>query len=269
MVTAGTTLLRAEGLAYTYPGPVRALDGVDLELAAGELLVICGPNGSGKSTLLRLLSGLLTPERGAVQLGGEALAGLPPRRRARAVTRVPQSLRSLPDVSVEDFALSGRYAHIDRWRGPSEADRRAVAEALAATDAADLGGRPLAAVSGGQRQRVLVARAVASEAPVLLVDEPTTGLDPEHQVRVLELLAGLTCEGRGVVLVTHDLNLAAQFATSMLLLADGRVVTRGTPAEVLRPEVLVPVYGERLHFGEADGRRFVLPWRDLRGGTDP
>ncbi len=255
------TVARAEGLVFEYPGPVRALDGVDLEVGASELVVVCGPNGSGKSTLLRLLGGLLEPARGRVLLGDAPLASLPLGERARRIGVVPQTLRTLPDVSVENFTLAGRYAHIDRWRGPREEDRRAVASALVATEADEFAPRPMTTLSGGQRQRVLVARALAGEASLLLVDEPTTGLDPEHQVRIMQLLAELTGGGRSAVVVTHDLNLASQFADAVCLLRDGRVAARGPPREVLRPEVLVPVYGEHLHFGTApDGRPIVVPW---------
>jgi len=257
------TLLSARSLSYTYPGPVRAVERVDFQLASDELVVVCGPNGSGKSTLLRLLGGLLTPQQGEVTVDGAPIASLSLAERARRVSRVPQALASVPHLSVGDFAMAGRYAHIDRWRGPRDVDRRAVSTALEATDVGDLGERPMSALSGGQRQRALLARALASEAEVLLVDEPTTGLDPQHQVRVMQLIRAQAAEGRAAVVVTHDLNLASQFATRVLLMDDGRAVTEGTPAEVMRPEALVPVYGDQLHFGSMpppDNRPFVLPW---------
>lgn len=255
------TLLDATGLAFEYPGGVRAVDGVDFRLGASELVVVCGPNGSGKSTLLRLLCGLLEPDAGSVTIEGDALAALSLSERARRISLVPQSLRTLPDVSVEHFALAGRYARIDRWRGPTAEDLSAVASALVATEVDDLGDRAMSALSGGQRQRAMLARALASDAHILLVDEPTTGLDPEHQVRVLQLIESQVAAGRSAVVVTHDLNLASQFATSVVILQDGREVTRGTPGDVLCPEVLVPVYGEHLYFGKAeDGRPLVVPW---------
>jgi iron complex transport system ATP-binding protein len=258
-------LLDAKGLHYTWPAGVHAVQGVDFQLGPGELVVVCGPNGSGKSTLLRLLGGLLTPDGGALSVCGAALASLSLADRARTIARVPQRLRTLPDVSVEHFALAGRYARIDRWRGPQEADHSAVSSALVATDVDELGERSMSALSGGQRQRVLLARAFASEARVLLVDEPTNGLDPGHQVHVLQLIREHAQDERGAVVVTHDLNLASQFATSVVLMNEGRVVDRGSPFEVMRPEVLRPVYGEHLHYGAMpppDGRPFVVPWLD-------
>jgi len=253
--------LAAEGLHFAYEGDVRAVQGVDLALQDGELLVVVGPNGSGKSTLLRLFAGLLAPQRGQVRLDGGPLGSLPPRERARRLAVVPQALAALPETSVQAFVLAGRYAHIDRWRGATAGDHEAVRAALAAADVAELSGRPMTDLSGGQRQRVLVARALAQQAPRLLVDEPTAALDLHHQLRVFELLARLAREGRAVLVVTHDANLASQFATRVALLHEGRLAALGSPAQVLRREVLEPVYGPHLHFGALpDGAPFVLPW---------
>jgi len=259
------SLLAARAVVFDYPGPLRALDGVDLELAACELVAVIGPNGSGKSTLLRCLSGLAEPGAGRVELHGRPIQGFRDRERARLLAMVPQFLPALPDVSVANFVLGGRYAHLSRWRGASARDRRFVALALEAADAAELAERLMSELSGGQRQRVLVARALAQEAEVLLVDEPTSSLDPEHQIRVFELIARTAAAERGAVVVTHELNLASQFATRIVLLDGGRVAARGTPREVLRREVLEPVYGERLHFGSVgtgeQERPIVVPWR--------
>jgi len=254
-------LLEASGLVYQYPAGVLAVDGMDFSLQSSELVVVCGPNGSGKSTLLRLLCGLLEPREGAVSFEGVPLSSLALAERARRISLVPQSLRTLSDVTVANFAMAGRYARIDRWHGPRSEDLSAVESALVATEVDDLRTRAMNELSGGQRQRAMLARTLASDARVLLVDEPTTGLDPEHQVRVMQLIEAQVSRGRSAVVVTHDLNLASQFATSVIILEDGRVVTRGTPAEVLCPDVLVPVYGEHLHFGTApDGRPLVVPW---------
>lgn len=276
MDAVATPLVECRGVSYAYPGPLRALAGVDLALHAHEIVVVIGPNGSGKSTLVKVLSGLVRPDAGDVWLEGRALRDVSPRDRARRVAVVPQFLPVLPDVLVADFVAGGRYAHVRGGgglaqalvgRGPRREDEDAVREALAACDASELACRALTELSGGQRQRVLVARAVAQSAAVLLVDEPTNALDPEHQIRVFDLLASLESGERVALVVTHDLNLAAQYATRLVLMDQGRVVAQGTPAEVLRPEVLGPVYGRHLHYGEwpaNSGRRgpFVLPRRD-------
>jgi len=263
-------LLAFDELVFEYPGGLRAVDGVSGRLEAGQLITVIGPNGAGKSTLLRLLNGLLRPLSGTVSLDGRPLSLHTHRERARAVAMVPQWLASLPEVRVRDFVLGGRYAHSSRFQGPTAVDRDRVEAALSACDAADLAERLLTRISGGQRQRVLIARALSQESPILLVDEPTNSLDPGHQYAVFELLAGLVEQGRSVLVVTHDLNLASQFSTSLLLLDQGRVVTRGTAQAVLVPPVLEPIYGSDLTFGRlpapnaARERPFVLPWRSDR-----
>jgi iron complex transport system ATP-binding protein len=268
------TRLAARGIAYDYPGPRRALDGIDLELAPGELVCLVGPNGSGKSTLLRVCAGLLAPAAGTVTLDGAPLATLEPRTRARALAFVPQALQALPDLAVEAFVLSGRYAHQGRWQGflgrATDADAHAVEAALAEADALDLCGRALDELSRGQFQRVLLARALAQEAPLLLLDEPTSALDPEHQVRLLLGLERLVAAGRSALVVTHELYLASRFAQRCVVLRDGRVVAAGTPAEVFRREVLAPVFGPHLLYAAApDGERtLIVPW-PAEGSSGP
>jgi iron complex transport system ATP-binding protein len=262
-------ILEARGIAYEYPGGLRALDGIDVALDPGDLAVAIGPNGSGKSTLIKVLAGLLAPQAGEVRLAGRPVARFAPRERAREIAVVPQFLPALPEVRVEEFVLGGRYARLGRWNTIHAEDRRIVAESLAQCDAADLLQRDMIELSGGQRQRVLVARALAQEARVLLVDEPTNALDPEHQIRVFELVARLRSTDRSALVVTHDLNLASQYATRLFLLQSGRIAAQGDVEHVLRREVLEPVYGENLYFGRwpddaqrADaGRPFVLPRR--------
>jgi len=259
-------ILSGRALTYEYPGPVRALRGVDCAFSAGELAFVIGPNGSGKSTLLRLLAGILPPTEGTVTLAGAPLTSYAARDRARRIALVPQYLPALPEVLVADFVLSGRYAHVARWTALGGTDREIAARALADCDAAELACRSMEELSGGQRQRVLLARAVAQEALVLLVDEPTNALDPEHQIQVLDLLARLTCAGRAVAVVSHDLNLASQYATRLVLLDEGRVVADGSPERVLVRATLEPVYGRKLHYGTwpdagHEARPFVLPRR--------
>ncbi len=258
--------LACRALALDYPGPLRALDGVDLCVGPGELLAVIGPNGSGKSTLVKCLAGLLEPSAGGVELDRRPLGRLGVRERARELAVVPQFLPELHDITVWSFVLGGRYAHFGRWSGPGRRDRVAVGLALEAADVAELDQRLMSELSGGQRQRVLLARALAQEAGVFLIDEPTSSLDPEHQIQVFTLIARTVATGRAAVVVTHDLNLASQFATRVALLDAGRVAAEGELADVLRQDVLEPVYGPHLHyatFTAFDGRPrpFVVPWR--------
>lgn len=260
--------LRAEGLAFDYPGARRALEDVSLALGRGELVCVVGPNGSGKSTLLRLCAGLLAPRAGRILLDGRALAELGPRARACRIAFVPQALAAVPDVDARAFVLGGRYAHHPRWAGliarATRADRAAVEHALAQADATDLAARRLDELSVGQVQRVRVARALAQEAPLLVFDEPTAALDPEHQVRFFLGLEQLVADGRAALVATHELNLASRFAARALVLARGRVVAAGPPEAIFRSEVLQPVFGAHLHYARATvggrERALVVPW---------
>lgn len=260
-------ILKADGVAFSYDGANDVLRGVDVGVAAGETVVVLGPNGAGKSTLLKLLAGLERPASGTVSLDGKDVARYAARERAKRIALVPQSLFALPDLLAAEFVAQGRYAYARLFRGPSAEDRAACERALVEADAADLAERPLAELSGGQRQRVLIARALAQEPALVLVDEPTNSLDPAHQLKVFEVIAGLGCVGRAALVVTHDLNLASQFATRVVLMDGGRIVANGAARDVLRPEVLGAVYGERLAYGErhAEGwgapRPWVIPWR--------
>lgn len=267
-------IVRGESLAYRYPSGPHALVDVDIEVCPRELVVVIGPNGSGKSTLVKVLSGLLSPDAGRVTVAPQIrIETLSPSERARRIALVPQFLPAVPEVSVRTFVTGGRYAHRQRGfaaallgRSQSGSDQHAATEAMRACDALDLAERAMTELSGGQRQRVLIARAVAQEAESLLVDEPTNALDPEHQIQVFELVSSLAQQGRGALVVTHDLNLAAQFATRIVLMNAGRVVIDASPEQVLRREILEPVYGRHLAYIErasADGRSvpIVVPAR--------
>lgn len=264
----GDVLLECKGLRFRYDGGSEdVVRGVDLALGAGEVVCVIGPNGAGKSTLLRLLAGLERPAVGEVRLGDEPVRSIPAKERARRLALVPQALFALPALTVEEFVGQGRYARSRFLRGPSPEDRAAVAAALSDADLVGLGERSLDELSGGQRQRAMVARALAQEPRVVLVDEPTNSLDPRHQLQVFELIAGMGCQGRAALVVTHDLNLASQFATRVVLIDQGEVRASGSVHEVLRPDVLGAVYGEDLAFGTrrvegwGEERPWVLPWR--------
>jgi iron complex transport system ATP-binding protein len=268
-------LIRAQGLIHEYDSGLRAIDGVDFAANAGEMVALLGPNGAGKSTLLKLLAGLLVPTTGSVEMSGKPISDWNPRARAARVAVVPQTVRALPEITVESFVLYGRYAHMGPFgrRGPE--DRDAVERALVAADAIDLAQRPLTTLSGGQRQRALIARALAQEAELLLIDEPTNALDPEHQVRTFELIARLTWEGHAAIVVTHELNLASQFSSRVVLLDAGRVAAEGSVSEVLCEDVLAPVYGANLCYGSLPvghlnaERPFIVPWLNSPLEDDP
>ena len=261
-----STAVRARRLSVELGGS-RVLDGIDLDVGVGEWVSVVGPNGAGKSTLLRVIAGLASAE-GVLELFGRPARGLRRRERARQVALVPQSPVVPPGVSVADYVLLGRTPHIPGLGVEGPGDLAAVHDALARLDLLELAGRVMTTLSGGERQRVLIARALAQQAPVVLLDEPTTALDVGHQQQVLELVDVLRrAHGLTVVSTMHDLTLAGQFAERLVLLDAGRVVARGRPAEVLTEANLARHYGARVRIVSDGGRPVVLPVRP--GGPEP
>ncbi len=246
------SLFRIEAASFSYGGRIGrpALREVTLGIGRGEYLGLLGANGAGKSTLLRLLAGTLSPMAGQVLLDARPVASYKRGVLARRIAVLPQRLQLAFDVAVEDLVLLGRTPHggaLAALRGPSAADRRAVEAALEATGTLPFRGRTVRQLSGGEQQRVALALALAQEPEVLLLDEPTSHLDPGHAVEVLDLVERLRRErGLTVVAVFHDLNLAALYAGRLAVLRDGALLAQGTPAEVYRPDVLEAAYGPRL-----------------------
>jgi len=238
-----------------------AVEKLSLELEPGGLTVVVGPNGSGKSTLLALLAGLLPPREGEVLLDGISMARIPPRRRARWLAYLPQQVTPLYDLTVRELVTTGRYPWGTPWAGADPDGEGAVARALDATDTGHLAPRRFGALSGGERQRCLVAAVLAQETQWLLLDEPTVSLDLHHAVDVFRVLRRTAGKGRGVLTVTHDLNLAALFADRVILLSGGHKRAEGPVERVFSQEELEAVYGPGLTVlrHPATGRPAVLP----------
>ena len=251
--------LAAEGLRAGY-GRSEVLRAIDLTLASGELVALIGPNGAGKSTLLRCLAGLLHPSAGRVVLDGVDLRSLDRRAIARRIAVVPQVFETLFPFTVREIVGLGRTARLGRLGIPRAEDARAVDRAIAELDLAALADRPIDTLSGGERQRAVLAMALAQEADVLLLDEPTVHLDPAHQRETLDLVRSLA-RGRGLVVaaVLHDLNLAGALCARVVVLKDGRVVRDGPPAAVLDAPTVGQVFGAGLEVGERAGVPYVLP----------
>jgi iron complex transport system ATP-binding protein len=231
----------AVGLGY---GDRTVVHGLSLAVPDGAVTAVVGANACGKSTLLRGLARLLRPSAGSVLLDGEQIHRSPTRRVARTLGLLPQAPVTPEGVSVVDLVSRGRHPHLGALRRWGPDDDAAVGEALALTGTTDLAERPVDELSGGQRQRVWVAMALAQKTDLLLLDEPTTYLDVAHQMELLELLRDLNAaRGTTIVMVLHELNLAARFADHLVAMCEGRVVATGPPGEVLTEETVREVFG--------------------------
>ena len=237
---AASAPLSASGLVLHLGGRC-VVDSVSLALRGGELAAIVGPNGAGKSTLLQLLAGLRTPHAGGVQLRGRALADWPLRERAQAVAWLAQQGEAEGDIAALDVVCLGRLPHHGLWGVPSAVDEAAVSAAMAETECTAWAHRRLNDLSGGERQRVLLARVLAVDAAVLLLDEPTTHLDAPHQRALLRSLAARARAGAAVAVVLHDLTLALA-ADRVLVMHAGRLVANGAPADPALQSALVDVF---------------------------
>jgi iron complex transport system ATP-binding protein len=223
-------------------GDTDVLEDVSLSVEPGEFVGLVGPNGAGKTTLLRAMSGALEPARGSVAVDGASLHDRSSKAASRLVAVVPQDTSLSFSFDIRTVVEMGRYPHRSRFSPPDEADRRAVDRALERTRTARFADRPIDEVSGGERQRVVLARAIAQETPVLLLDEPTASLDVNHQVETLELVRDLVADGRTVVAAIHDLDLAARYCDRLVALSDGSVLESGPPDSVLRTETLASAF---------------------------
>jgi iron complex transport system ATP-binding protein len=243
---AEQSLLRARGVSFAWAGE-HGVAGVDLDVAAGEIVGLLGPNGAGKSTLVRVLSATVGPATGSIRLLGDEIGALARREIARRVAVVPQEPVFQFPFTVLEVVLLGRHPHLAGLAFESAADIDKALAALARVGAADLAERPIAELSSGERQRVVVARALAQETPLLLLDEPASFLDLRHQVALFDLLRELADEGRGILAVLHDLNLAAEYCDRVILLGAGRVAAAGATADVLTYANLTRLYGTEVY----------------------
>ena len=214
------------------------LENVSMEIFYGELLAIVGPNGAGKTTLLRTIAGIAQPLAGSVELDGHSVASFEPRERARRIAYLRQGTDAPWPYSVRELVFQGRYPHRGWFGRGEEADRAAVERALDRAGLAGYEDRPITELSGGELQRAMIARALAQEPAVLLLDEPVSSLDVRHQAKALDIVRDLADEGMAVVASLHDLNLAGLYADRIAVLSEGRLFALGTPKEVLREDLI-------------------------------
>ncbi|WP_157017123.1 ABC transporter ATP-binding protein [Mesorhizobium xinjiangense] len=251
------TLLKLDDLS-AFLGGRRVVDQVSLAVGEGECVGLIGPNGAGKSSLLRAALGLVAAA-GTVEIAGRDASSWSPRQRAQHVAYLPQDHEIAWPVSVERLVALGRAPHRGRFAGLGPRDRTAIEAAMRRMEVDQFRTQPATRLSGGEKARVLIARALAQEAPLLLADEPTGGLDPAHQITLMRLFRALASEGKAVVASLHDLGLAARWCTRLVLIDKGRIVADGPPDTVLNEEALRAVYGVTAFRGEAEGGMVLQP----------
>ena len=250
---------------YRHAGAARnAVDNVTLTVQRSMMIALVGPNGAGKSTLLQLMVGALAPDRGSVEFVGEPIAARSRRSLAREIGVVPQG-ETEPPFTVREVVAMGRYPHLARWQRERTHDIAAIEAAMARCSVDQFADRWFTTLSGGERQRVRLARALAQETNVLVLDEPTASLDVRHEMSAFEILAGLRDEGTTIVVVTHNLNVAARYADELALMHGGRVVACGSPNAVLTAERVSGVYEWPVDVSiHSDGAHQVVPQRLAR-----
>jgi len=239
------------------------LKNISLALSPGHLVALVGPNGAGKTTLLRALAGLV-PSDGAIHVGGDALSSLPLRERARRFAYLPQGHIVHWPLPARDIVALGRYPYgaTDPARLTLR-DTEAVLRAMQATDVVEFSDRRVTELSGGERSRVALARVLAVEAPVILADEPTASLDPRHQIDVMKSLRQAADKAALVIVVTHDLGLAARFADIVLVLSEGRLASQGAPAEALSDDIMGDVFRISAYRAEYQREAVIVPWAEI------
>ncbi len=235
-------MIRLDDVRVTFD-ETPVLDGVTVSVESGQFVALVGPNGAGKTTLLGTINGLIAPTQGQVTVDGHAVHTLSSRELSQLVATVPQDTSLGFDFSVRDIVAMGRTPHRGRLERATAADRQAVTAALTRTAVHQFSDRSVGTLSGGERQRVMLARALAQQTPVLLLDEPTASLDLKHQIRALSMARELASENKTVLAAIHDLELAARFCDAIALLYDGHIMAHGPPADVLTADRLETVFG--------------------------
>lgn len=244
-------LLTAKELSISLDG-ARVLQEISFDLEGGEVLGLVGPNGAGKTTLLRILAGLLKPDSGSFRTGGDGPL-------AKKTAYLPQEREIHWPLSVKRLVELGRIPYLMPWQEPDVDDEKAVEAAMRDTDILGLADRSIDHLAGGERSLALLARALATKPLILFADEPVQGLDPSHSLQVMDLFRKIAREGRGVLVVLHDLTLAARFCDRLILLHQGRMIAQGTPEAVLSPVNLAETYGIEAKYGKDEF--YIVPWK--------
>ena len=264
--TARDEIVRVEALSFGYPGR-DVLRGIDFSARAGEVVGLCGPNGAGKSTLLRLILGLLSPRAGRVVLGGDPVAELERREIARRAALLMQDGPLELPLSAREVVALGRLPHLRRFEAERPSDQAAIDAAMELTDTRAFADRRVTELSGGERHRVQLARALAQDTPLLLLDEPTASFDVAHQLQALRMLRAAAARGRAVLVAMHDLSLAARSCDRILLLGDGCLQADGPPAQALTEDNLARLFRVRARVrADESGVLLVVPLAPIDEG---
>lgn len=253
--------LRIKDVFFSYD-TLSVLENITFELSSRQILALVGPNGAGKSTLLKCINGLLRYQKGSIDLNGKPIKGMHRKEIARYLAYVPQSNSYIFPFTVFDMVLQGRYPHGNRHQRKQDLEK--TVEALWRTGTEDLAMRNLGSISGGQQQKVIIAKAIAQEAEVLLLDEPTSNLDIMHQLEIMELLRDMVNENNmSAIISMHDLNLASRYADEVIMLEQGKIVAAGDPVSVLTPENIASVYNVEVAVEIIQNRLHIVPLKSL------
>ncbi|MBS7250198.1 MAG: ABC transporter ATP-binding protein [Candidatus Freyarchaeota archaeon] len=245
MPFSNDAIIKVKDLVYSYDS-VRALDGLTFEIYSGEFVGLVGPNGSGKTTLLRCLSKLYTPQEGSIELDGRDLRKLSPLEGARIYAVVPSEFSMDMNISITDTVLLGRYPYLGGIWWEKERDEEIALEAMEKLNVLNFGNRKLGELSSGEKQRVLIAKAMAQEAKVLLIDEPVAHLDLGYQMEIMEMLKSLARDGVTIIAAMHELNLAVKYCDKLIVLDKGRIVACGKPKDIVTQKLIEDVYGVKV-----------------------
>lgn len=251
-------LLEASNLSVKF-GQRTILDAIDFSINKGEFIGLIGPNGSGKTTLVRALSGMLPKHTNKIKFLGHSLSNYKPKQLAQKLAYLPQGNVSHWSITVENLVMLGRLPHRKPWQGASELDHKIVQQVLHDCDVSQFAKHTIETLSGGERARVFLSRALAVKPQLLIVDEPIAGLDPGHQLEVMNKFRQLSEQGMGIVSVIHDLTLAARYCHKLVMLGEQKIISQGSPEQVLSPANLERCFNIRAHIGEAEGQTFVIP----------
>jgi iron complex transport system ATP-binding protein len=252
-------IIEVDNLGFNY-GQKTIIQDLNLNIKTGSFIGIIGPNGAGKTTLLNLLCGLLKPETGAIKIDSKAIESYRIKELARKIAVVRQEFVPVFDFSVTEIVSMARAPYLGSFGFPGESDRQIITESLELTETSQFSDRLLGSLSGGERQRVFIARALAQNTPILLLDEPTSFLDMKHQVGIYDLLKNAQLrQNKTIAAVTHDINLAAQYCDEILLLFQDSNYIFGKPEKVLNAELISKVFGIKVNSGKISGKDFFIP----------